>query len=87
MRIQYKNYILEQEENRFNLLIKGTGIKKGTTETFEKLDTIGYGFTLDAAIQRLILEELSKQEKTVFLGVFLKEYKKEKAELLGEIKL
>jgi len=88
MIITYKNYIIETEKDRFNLFIsKIVEAKKDTKEhkKGEKIKTkeiVGWSFTFEGMIKRIILEELNKKDETVSLREYIIKFR----ELLEEIK-
>lgn len=81
MNIKYKNYMLKQSGDRFDLYETVTRTKKETKENYLAEKDIGYGFTLNNPIKRMIMEELSKNTNTVTLESFLQAYKKEKGDI------
>lgn len=88
MKIEYKNYVIEQSRSdRFNLQEKVTRTKKNTNEQYERLLDLAYDIKLEYAIELVVNEELRKLNKVVTLKEFLKEYKREKDELLKVTKI
>ena len=86
MIIEYKNYVMKQtSNNRFDLQEKITRTKKGTEENYEALNDLAYDVRLEYAIELIVFEELRKREETVTLKEYLREFKKEKEELLNVI--
>lgn len=81
MDIKYKNYVLKQSNDRFDLYEIVTRQKKDIKETYKAEKEIGYGYILDNAIKRIIMEELSKNKNVVTLETFQKLYKKEKEDI------
>lgn len=81
MDIKYKNYVLKQSNDRFDLYEIVTKQKKDIKETYKAEKEIGYGYILDNAIKRIIMEELSKNKNVVTLETFQKLYKKEKEDI------
>lgn len=81
MDIKYKNYVLKQSNDRFDLYEIVIRQKKDIKETYKAEKEIGYGYILDNAIKRIIMEELSKNKNVVTLETFQKLYKKEKEDI------
>jgi hypothetical protein len=91
MVIKFKEYTLTQDQiavERFNLsrlitaiakkdLVDGT--KKG--ESFEKEEAIGWGYTLENALNVIISYELIKKDDITSINGYLKEYRAVKKEL------
>jgi hypothetical protein len=97
MKIIYKEYTLQPDViavERFNLSrtikvtatkdIKG-GCKKG--DTYDKEETLGYGYRLEEGLKQIIAFELIKNDDTVDLKGYLLAYKKINNELLKAIEL
>ena len=87
MDIKYKNYTLKQTNDRFDLYETVIRQKKDSKDTYEAKKEIGYGLILEAAIKRLIMEELAKDNNIVDLDTFLKAYKNEYEELTKTLNL
>jgi len=86
MKIEYKSYLIKQtQSNKFDLQEKITRTKKDTGESYEALSDLAYDVRLERAIELIVFEELRKREETVTLKDYLKEFKKEKEELLNVI--
>ncbi len=92
MKITYREYTLRQDViavERFNLSRVITaiatqdlksGVKEG--EEYQKEEELGYGYTLENAIQKIIAFELIKNDSTVDLKAFLRAYKEIKEDIL-----
>lgn len=94
MNIEYKNYLIKQTESgRFDLVKKYQKEKvdkvtrQKTGEVEEAFEDLGYDMRLENCINRIILEELKKKEKTTDLKTFLEEFKTQKDLLLQTVKL
>lgn len=98
MNIQYKNYRLVQTPScRFDLIViktveiqevnEETKKKSGTGEFKEVENEYGYDMHFNTCIDCIAKMELMKNEDTVDLKTFLKEYNRIKDELLTEIKI
>lgn len=91
MKINYKEYTLDQDTiavERFNLsrIIKAkatqdlvSGVKEG--EWYDKYEELGWGYTLENGIQKIISFELIKKDDTVDLKAFLRAYKSIKEDI------
>ena len=81
MDISYKNYILKQSGDRFDLYKTVIRTKKNSEETYQSEKDIGYGFTLENGVRRLIMEELANNNDVVTLKQFIEDYNKEREEI------
>ena len=87
MNTTYKNYIEKASDNRFDLYEKKQIVlEKDTTkgkvgDTVESEVLIGYGFSFDRMIYRIVTLELSKNKSTVDFKQYISEFKKLKNEL------
>lgn len=89
MIIEYKDYKMVPSTNSagFDLIRKVERTKKDTTETYEGEDVLGYDMRLETIVSEIVALEMKKNVKTVSLQEFLEEYKREKQELLNQIKV
>ncbi|MCK9429287.1 MAG: hypothetical protein M0R17_04735 [Candidatus Omnitrophica bacterium] len=87
MEIKYKNYILIQDGNHFDLYKDCESIKKDTKEVYVSRKDIGYGYNLEFAITRIINEELSNKDITVDLKEYILLYKQERDEITKSLNL
>jgi len=85
MIIKYKDYLLQQEEDRFNLYLNVVRTKQDTNETYIDKKDIGFGYHLETGIKTIILHELNNNNSVVSLKEFLTEYNKIKVEVLSNI--
>lgn len=88
MIIEYKNYKIEAENNRFNVYKSVTRNKidiktkkEIPNEIITSDDALGFGFTLTNAIRTIITHELECRNETYSLKEYINEFKK----LLNEI--
>ncbi len=88
MNIEYKSYMIKlvSEYERFDLFKKVMRVNKSTQEEYESTKDLGYAMTMQACVERIIHEELRKEEEVIQLEEFLKNYIKERNELLTKIK-
>ena len=86
MIIEYKNYILEQTiHDRFNVKKKGTRVHKKTGKIVD--DILAHDVTIETGVNEIIYHRLKKKQETTDLKGFIKEFKKEKEELINTLKL
>ncbi len=85
MNITFRNYKMKLEDGRITLSEeKEVEIHENRIPTGKKKlqdITIGYGFTIEGAIQRIALLEIQKKNSTLELDEFLKQYKTIKEEI------
>lgn len=81
MEIHYKNYILEQSGNYFDLSKTIEKINKETGLPYHSITNIGYGYSLESGITRIINEELSTQDIVMDLKKYLELYRQEKEQI------
>jgi hypothetical protein len=60
------------------------GLKVGAK--FQRTEDVGYGVTLENAIEKIIALRLAENEETADLKSFIREYKREKNEILNLLK-
>ena len=99
MNIIIDDYILKPEVNapeRFNLykIVKGiyakdiqigdVTMKKGTESLTEKI--VGYGFTLENAVTRIIADKINVINGNIELKTYLNEYRNLKADIFKNLK-
>lgn len=82
MKIEYENYIIQQDQGKFNLIKKVTRNRfdkdrKPTGETYEGEETVGYGFNLENAIKRIITDKLENDTSVKTLREFITAYQNE----------
>lgn len=82
----------QSTSDRFDLIEVVTRQKVGkdrkpTGETYQSENIMGYDMSLENCIQKIVAEKLKVNESTVSLKEFLEEYKKEKEQLIKQIKL
>ena len=83
MELKYKNYKILPENGRFNLFeIKATTIKKNTTkykkgDKVKIINFIGYGFTFENLLKRIITNELEKKKEIITLKQYIDTFKEE----------
>ena len=95
MNIKIGKYRINQSVNsaRFDLVEvvkrqkkdKATGKPNG--ETYEAENNLGYDMRLESCIERIVINKLRENTKTVELKEFLEEYRKEKQEIEKLVKL
>lgn len=92
MTITYQNYILEQEYHIFNLykMVKRESIdtitKAKTGEIKDVKEVVGYGYSIESAINAIILDITENKTETVTLKEFLNECRKLKNEIAEIVK-
>jgi hypothetical protein len=86
MNILIDDYILEQENDRFNLYKKAVATKKEDGSKYDTQYTLGYGMSLESCVQNIILMNLEDKKVNVSLEVFIKEYKKERERITNLLK-
>lgn len=97
MKIAYRRYILKPSDNatdRFDLSKSIVRTKKQNPftpeikpETYEDVDDIGYGMSLENCFQQIVSNETSKNlgEETVSIKQYIDQYRKEKEELVAHL--
>jgi len=86
MNIKYKNYLLEQEGDRFNLyrIVIGEGKKN---KGMEIPKPIGYSYHFDNAVKMIIALEVEKKQETTDLKGWLAEYRRQTELITKALKL
>ena len=94
MIIEYKRFKLEPTvSNRFNLTrsftkrVQKFGTKEYTGETREETEDMGYDMTFEKCLNEILHWRLRNKQETTDLKGFIKEFKKEKEELINTLKL
>lgn len=96
MKIQYKGYFIEPSVNatdRFDLsrtIQRTKKQEKGSTatpETYEGLEEMGFGMSLENCLQQIAMNEttLHFKDSVITINDYLTQYKKEKEELKAHI--
>ena len=88
MQIKIKHYFLTPSVNaptRWDLVQQVTRTKKETEEKYESTADLGYGFSLESALQTIIAIELKKKNQTVTFTDYLNAYKAERDEVISLI--
>ena len=88
MKITHLNYKLETSDNnpgKFDLIRIGTSKKKDSDETYEIDIVVGYGYTLESAIQKMIYLELEKKNEVLTLKEYLKEFSEMKNKFVNDL--
>lgn len=89
MTITYLDYKIEPCDNavgKFDLSRKGVSKKRDSEEIYEIEVNMGYAYTLESAIQKIIYLEIEKKNETLTLKEYLNEFRKMKDEILNELK-
>lgn len=89
--ITYKDYKLvpcDASPDRFDLVVIKIRKKKDTEELYESEDLIGYGYTLEGILQKIIFIETDKsiKEEKITLKEYLEQFERMKNEVISEIK-
>jgi hypothetical protein len=85
MKIKFKEYTLEPEGARYNLYKTVQATNKKTNEKYDTEQNIGYGMTMETAIDIMAKDILNDVQAIVSLETYLQKYKEIVNEILTKI--
>ncbi|MDD2284718.1 MAG: hypothetical protein PHU98_06385 [Mariniphaga sp.] len=86
MKIIFKDYVMEPEDSRFNLLKKVIRKNKETGQKYDYFLMLGYGMSFEHCLNDIAHDMLEADEKEVSIPEWIEQYKAIKNELLIAIK-
>ena len=87
MTIEYKDYKAVCNDSRFDLYQVKTMVAEKDTKKFKKGDTyekeitIGYGYSFESLLRRIVEAELERKHKVITIREYIEEFGKEMKKL------